>query len=118
MSCLTSTGPTWCETVDRHAVKRWPSLREIRNQGCIDLFQFQSGGHDLQTFARVLQKQLEGVGIGVTCVSARAALEREALPKESTDVRSQSSHGAAPVRCASLRSAMSRISSGTASRYQ
>jgi hypothetical protein len=29
-SCLTSTGPTWCETVDRHAVKRWPSLREIR----------------------------------------------------------------------------------------
>jgi hypothetical protein len=23
-------GPTWCETVDRHAVKRWPSLREIR----------------------------------------------------------------------------------------
>ena len=30
MSCLTSTGPTWCETVDRHAVNRWPSLREIR----------------------------------------------------------------------------------------
>jgi hypothetical protein len=32
MSCLTSTGPTWCETVDRHAVNRWPSLREIRTQ--------------------------------------------------------------------------------------
>ena len=35
MSCLTSTGPTWCETVDRHAVNRWPSLREIRTTGVV-----------------------------------------------------------------------------------
>ena len=25
-----STGPAWHETMDRLAVKRWPSLREIR----------------------------------------------------------------------------------------
>ena len=29
-SCFMSTGPTWRETMDRHAVNRWPSLREIR----------------------------------------------------------------------------------------
>src|SRR5882672_12567236 len=29
-SCLTSAGPTWCETMDRHAANRWPSLPEIR----------------------------------------------------------------------------------------
>lgn len=29
-SCFTSSGPTWRETMDRLAVNRWPSLREIR----------------------------------------------------------------------------------------
>jgi hypothetical protein len=31
LSCLTSSGPTWRETMDRLAVNRWPSLREIRS---------------------------------------------------------------------------------------
>jgi integrase/recombinase XerD len=29
-SCFTSSGPIWRETMDRLAVNRWPSLREIR----------------------------------------------------------------------------------------
>ena len=29
-SCFTSSGPAWRETMDRLAVNRWPSLREIR----------------------------------------------------------------------------------------
>jgi hypothetical protein len=32
-SCFMSTGPAWHETMDRLAVKRWPSLREIRTLG-------------------------------------------------------------------------------------
>ena len=30
-SFFMSTGPTWRDSMDRQAVNRWPSLREIRN---------------------------------------------------------------------------------------
>ncbi len=36
-SCFMSTGPAWHETMDRLAVKRWPSLREICKQPCLNL---------------------------------------------------------------------------------
>src|SRR5262252_5601853 len=85
MSCLTSTGPTWCETVDRHAVNRWPSLREIRSKlrknvvqvnfdgscGKIELpphlFVWQSCGYQLSNLAFAFCKYRERFLGGVRC---------------------------------------------------
>jgi hypothetical protein len=58
------------------------------------------------------------LGIRITGVSARTAFERESLLKERRDVRGDGSHFLPPTMYASHRSAMLRMSSGTASRYQ
>src|ERR1700728_3603170 len=52
-SCFMSTGPAWHETMDRLAVKRWPSLREIRM--LVQPFPWQPHGKCLQLTHRQLK---------------------------------------------------------------
>jgi hypothetical protein len=80
--------------------------------------ELQARRRELNTLTGVCQKQLESVGIRITGVSARTAFERESLLKERRDVRGDGSHCLPPAMYASHRSAMLRMSSGTASRYQ
>jgi hypothetical protein len=58
-SCFMSTGPAWHETMDRLAVKRWPSLREIRISSMLAMkpmpLRFDGGGF---ISSRITGKQL------------------------------------------------------------
>lgn len=84
----------------------------------IELFEFHTRWCDLQALARVFQEQPEGVGIRVAGINARAAFESQTFVEEGADMGSKSGHCTPPARWASQRSAMLRMSSGTASRYQ
>jgi hypothetical protein len=72
----------------------------------------------VQPLTRVFQQQLERVGVRVGGVTAGAALDRQSLLKERSDVWRKRRHGRPPMTKRSHRSAMSVINSGTASKYQ
>src|SRR5580698_4860862 len=93
-------------------------VQEADNHWGVDLFQLQLGWHGLQALARIAQKHLEGISIGIAGVSADAAFEGEALVKECGYMRCDRGHGVAPKTYVSVCSAMPRIRVGTASRYQ
>src|ERR1019366_7729499 len=97
---------------------RLQMVEETDDQRFIDLFQLQSRWCDLQLLACVVQGQFEGVSVGVAGIHARRAFEGETFLKERGHVWGKRSHGAPPTTWASQRSAILRMSSGTASRYQ
>ena len=93
-------------------------LQERDDQGRIDLLEVQRGRRDVQLRTRIGQQQLERVRVRVRGVRTGAALKWEALLKERAEMWRQRCHGRPPMTKRSQRSAMSVISSGTASRYQ
>ena len=93
-------------------------VQEIEDQRCIDMLHGQSRGCHLEARAGVSQEQFERIRVGVTRVLARATFERQALFEKGGDMWGEWDHDIPPVATRSACSAMFRIRSGTASRYQ
>src|SRR5450755_2646665 len=93
-------------------------VQELEHQRCVDLLQCQLGWRHVEALAGEGQKQLERIRIGVPCALASMKFDGQALLEEGGDMWCQGDHDWPPMTKRSVRSAMSRISSGTASRYQ
>src|SRR5947209_10355494 len=93
-------------------------IQKRDDQRRIDLLQVQSRGRDVRSLTGEFQEQFERVGIRIRGVTTGAALDRQSRLKEGSDVWRERRHGRPPMTKRSQRSAMSSISSGTASRYQ
>lgn len=93
-------------------------LEERKNERSIDLLDLQPGWFNAQPLCREADEQLDGVRVGFACVRTCSSIAGQMFAKEYAELRRERGHGAPRLYKDSLASAICRIKTGVASRYQ
>ena len=93
-------------------------IQEVEDQLGTQLLHLDLAGAHPQPLGREADEQLEAVGIAVDGMTTGAAIAWQMLQQIGAEMRCERGHGAPPSRNASVASAICRVSTGVASRYQ